>query len=109
MKKLYLVLAIMILAGCSPDSSDELLKLRQPASEFARKWVETYGESPKSIQAYNMAVTQQMLRSQMKDFAALMNRIEKLEKRVGEVENISIIKGMVEQEVLWPVDPNGVK
>ncbi len=88
-KTLMIILAVLVIAllgfvsGCNPNSSDELLKLRQPVSPFAQQWIDKYGENPESERNYNLALMLQTLNQQVQAMAALEVKISKLTKIIG--------------------------
>ncbi len=98
-KTLMIILAVLFVAllgfvsGCN-DSNSELQRLRMPASEFAAKWIEQYGDSPESVRNYNIALTQQILNRQAQAIEELRKQVNGLAatqktfgKRVDNVKN----------------------
>ncbi len=83
LRVILVILAMGLLAfvsGCSvSNSNSELLKLRQPVSPFAQKWIEEYGEGDGSVKNYNLVVTRELLKQQI---AALDAKVTELEKPI---------------------------
>ena len=79
----YVLYAIIMLAilfcltGCN-DSNSELQQLRMPASDFAAKWIDEYGDGKESVRNYNIALTQQILNRQAKAIEELNRKIDEL-------------------------------
>ncbi len=77
---LYTIIIVAILfclTGCN-DSNSELQRLRIPASEFAAKWIEEYGDGSESVRNYNIALTQQILNRQAQVIEELSKKIIEL-------------------------------
>ncbi len=81
-----LVLVASIFTGCTPSSSDQLLKPTGPVSDFARKWIAEYGEGQKSIEHYNIALIRELTKRQAKTIDELRGEVVKLEKELAVVK-----------------------
>ena len=74
-------IAISLTGGCVEEqkSDAQLMKLQQPVSDFAAKWIEEYGEGGKSVKNYNIVLIRERLNTEILKIEELTKRIDELE------------------------------